>query len=148
MEAIGTAIWVLIIRLPHRKDLENPMTSTQKNSWMDCPRSFSCQISSVILTDIILTDLDILECFLSKYTNYMHIQASGPELQGVYFGYTFHPDIKIPPPIPNKFYMLRYAQQVLLICYSMAASTVNMLQYGSVPSALQVLLVCYSRPPV
>ena len=32
----------------------------------------------------------------------MHILASGPEKQAVYFGQAFHPDAKILPPIPMK----------------------------------------------
>jgi hypothetical protein len=47
--------------------------------------------------------LETLECFLSKSTNYLHILASGPEKQAIYFGHAFHQDVKIPPPIQKKF---------------------------------------------
>jgi hypothetical protein len=60
-------------------ELENPMTSTTKKSWMDCPQGFACQIRSVILTHIILTVSETLEGFLSNTTMHTHILASGPE---------------------------------------------------------------------
>ena len=46
---------------------------------------------SVILTDIIQMVLETSECFISKYTNNMHILATGTEEQEVYSGHLWAP---------------------------------------------------------
>ena len=79
MEAIGTATKCLRNLDPHRKHIENTVTSKIKISWMVCPGGFACHTSSVILRDIIQTVLETSECFLTKSTNNMHILASEPE---------------------------------------------------------------------
>ena len=85
VEALGSAIWPHLHCILDRQSLEK-LNLRFPTSWLDFSQVFACHMSSVILTDIILiiylfilTVLGTLECFLSKYTNYMHILASGPE---------------------------------------------------------------------
>jgi hypothetical protein len=78
VEAIRTAIWALTYNRVNRHSMENNSLQKSLTSWMDFPLVFACHISSVILTDIILTVLET-EYFLSNSTMHMLILASGPE---------------------------------------------------------------------
>jgi hypothetical protein len=76
VEAIGIVNCFISLCMVDRLSMEKQNNST---SWMDSSQVVACHISSVILTYIILTVLETLECFLSKSTNYMHTLASRPE---------------------------------------------------------------------
>jgi hypothetical protein len=55
---------------------------------------FSYHIYCVIVSYIILTFLQTSMCLLSDGNNYMHILASGPEQQAVYFGHVSQVEIE------------------------------------------------------
>jgi hypothetical protein len=93
VEAIGSAIWVLSQWNLYRQSMENYKHLR-----------FSPAISVLLYSQtLLLTGSETLECFPSKSTNYMHILASGPEQQAVYFGHAFHPEVKIVPPTLVRF---------------------------------------------
>ena len=79
MEALGSAIGPNLHCILVRQRLENLQTSDFSLPGWIVSQVFACHMSSVILTDIIQTVLETSGCFLSKYTNNMHILASGPE---------------------------------------------------------------------
>jgi hypothetical protein len=58
---------------------------------------FACHICYVILRHY-FNSFGNFKRVLSKSTNYMHILASGPDWQAVYFGHAFHPKFRMLPP--------------------------------------------------
>ena len=61
---------------------------------------FSYHIYGVIVSYIILTFLQPSKCFLFNGTNYMHILASGPEQQAVYFEHVIQAESEKKGPYP------------------------------------------------
>jgi hypothetical protein len=71
VETIGTAIWVLIIWLPHRKALKNPMTSKNKFPGWIVLRVLPAK-SVLLYSDIILTVLETLVFSIQYYHAYAY----------------------------------------------------------------------------
>ena len=70
-EAIEIVNWVLSHCMVDRISMEKTAFQYKSTSWLDFPQVFTCHISYVILTDIILTVLETLE-----YPNLLNICIS------------------------------------------------------------------------
>jgi hypothetical protein len=98
VEAVGSATWPISHCIFNREWVEKRPTSNFPLPGWISSQVFACHMSSVILTDIIQTVLETSECFLSKYTKYMHILASMAEWKEVYSGHLIHSSYSILPP--------------------------------------------------